>query len=236
MDRYSLTARVYPMILFYLPILFMLLIIGWDITKYVEYSISLGAAGMLSYLLANIGRDGGKTREPELWLIWGGTPTTQLFRWSNSIIDVYSKTRYHAKMQSVCPVSIDVNSQFETSQPHEADEVYRSWTKFIINKTRDISKYSLIFKENMSYGFRRNLWGLKPYSIILILLLMIATYLFFSITLNDWRIECLPKLFFVVECLLFILLLFWLLIVTAKWVSIPASAYAERLLESIDTL
>jgi len=236
MDRYNLTARFYPMMLFYLPVLFMLLTIGWDITKYAQYGTSLGVAGMLSYLLANMGRDAGKQKEPNLWKSWGGAPTTQLFRWSNNVIDVYTKARYHKKMQRACAVPYELDDLFEHDQPYDADEIYRSWTKFVIGQTRDTSKYRLIFKENMSYGFRRNLWGLKPYAIILLLVLMTINYLFFVISVGDWRLECLPVFFFTIESLLFILFLFWIFIVTPKWVSIPAFAYAERLQEAIDTI
>lgn len=236
MDRYTITARFYPMVLFYLPVMFMFLIVGWDITKYVQYGISIGSAGMLTYLLANIGRDAGKSKEQKLWNSWGGAPTTQLFRWSNTIIDPYTKARNQQKMQLLFPVQHIMDANFEMTNPIEADHVYKAWTGYVINHTRDTNKYSLVFRENMSYGFRRNLWGLKPFALILIFMLAIGNYFYFGFLLSDWRLICFPFLFFVIEFLLLTLACFWVFIVTKKWISIPGFAYGERLHQAIDML
>lgn len=236
MDRYSLTARVYPMILFYLPLSVLLVVTVWDFQEYYHYGIPVGLIGVLAYLTSHLGRDAGKKKEADIWCDWGGAPTTQLFRWRDTHLDKHTKTRNHLKMEQLCAVGHSVDEQFERLNPDDADEVYRAWTKFVIGNTRDINKYTLIYKENMGYGFRRNLLGLKPYAIALIISLILATYGFFVYTSGVWTMGQFPEIFFIAEIFLIIILLFWIIRVTEKWVKLTAFAYAERLHEAIETL
>ena len=236
MDRYNLTARIYPMIIFALPLGVFLIVGIWDFQEYYHYGVPIGLLGVFAYLAANLGRDAGKGKEPKLWTRWGGAPTTELFRWRNNTQDRITKTRNHNKMEQLCPAGYQVDEEFESNNESVADEVYKAWTKFIIGKTRDVSKYPLIFRENMSYGFRRNLWGLKPFAILLILLLSCATYAYFGFIGNSWKVGGFPPVFSVAQSFLFLFLVFWIAIVTEKWVSIPAYAYAERLHEAIETI
>lgn len=236
MDRYNLTARIYPMVIFALPLGVFLIVGIWDFQKYYHVGIPIGVLGVFAYLAANLGRDAGKRKEPKLWAGWGGAPSTQLFRWRNDTLDRLTKSRNHEKMQQLCPADYQVDEVFESNNEALADEVYKAWTKFVIGKTRDTSKYPLIFRENISYGFRRNLWGLKPFAILLIILLSGATYVYFGYILDSWRLAEFPPVFAVVQSILFLFLVFWIAVVNKKWVSIPANAYAERLHEAIETL
>ncbi|HCN82983.1 MAG TPA: hypothetical protein DIT07_05085 [Sphingobacteriaceae bacterium] len=192
--------------------------------------------GAMSYLMAQIGRDAGKIKEKELWRSWGGCPSVQFFRWSNSEINSNTKKRYHLKMQTLFQSDVNPDPTFEAVDPTSADEVYQAWTTYLISQTRDIKKYSLLFKENMSYGFRRNLWGLKPYSIALLFLIMGITYCYYCITAQSYNPISYNFLFFIAEGLLLILILLWTLIITPKWIKITSFGYAERLLETIETL
>jgi hypothetical protein len=57
----------------------------------------------------------------------------------------------------------------ENADPPRADSIYRSATKRLIEARRD-SKYKLLHGENASYGFRRNMLGLKPVATTIALL------------------------------------------------------------------
>lgn len=236
MDKYTLTARVYPMIIFYLPLSVLFTIVVWDFHKYFQYGVPAFLLSVFAYLISQFGRDGGKKKEPKLWLEWGGAPTTQLFRWRDNKIDDFTKQKNHVKMENLSPVGFVVDRNYEINNPDLADNVFQSWTKHIIGKTRDKIKYPLIFKENVAYGFRRNLWGLKPYSIVLIIFLMISVYFYFVFSLHSWDPENLPKNFIIAEVYLLIFLIFWLFRITKSWIKVPAFAYAERIHEAIDTL
>jgi hypothetical protein len=236
MDKYTRTARIYPMLIFYLPVAIIALVFSLHFEKISHLLISLGLTSAFSYMMAQRGRDGGKTKEKMLWASWGGCPSIQLFRWSNAEININTKKRYHLKMQSLCRVDNFPNPMVEASDPEAADGVYQAWTKYLISKTRDTKKYALLFNENMSYGFRRNLWGLKPYAITLLTLIMGITYGYFYWISKKFDPRDFGKLFFIAEIILATLILLWILIVTKKWIKIPSFGYAERLLETIESL
>lgn len=236
MDKYNLTARVYPMILFYLPLIVLIIVPNWNLNEYYHYAIPIIVVSALIYLTSHLGRDAGKQKEQKIWKDWGGAPTTQLFRWADLKIDAHTKARNHAKMQILCPVALNYDAVTERQNPAAADEVYHSWTKFLIIKTRDINQHPLIYKENIAYGFRRNLWGLKHSAIIMLLFLMCFAYLYFVYNLGMWKFQDLPRTFIFSEILLLFILLFWVFKFTKSWVKIAAFAYAERLHESIENL
>jgi hypothetical protein len=236
MDRYSLNARIYPIIIFYMPAVILTIIFSFKFDNYIHLLTSFGIVSALSYLFSQLGRDAGKKKERKLWESWGGTPTTQLLRWSNTEISINTKRRYHAKLNLLCPVDGAPDNVYERANPLEADEVYQTWTKYLISRTRDTNKFPLLFKDNISYGFRRNLWGLKAYAILLIIVLMTATYGYYSTTLNTFNISRYPVEFSIAEGILLIMLSFWLIKIKGNWIRIPAFSYAERLLESVEDL
>ena len=84
----------------------------------------------------------------------------------------------------------------------------------------------------MNYGFRRNVLGLRPIGIrVCVVSCLISVAWACFLLYQTWKIT--PE----VSCLLFlsiVLLCFWLFIVSKDWVRIPAYAYAERLVETID--
>jgi len=235
-DKYSLNARFYPMVLFYLPVLLLGILFSLQFDKYTHLLTSLGILGAMSFFLQQIGRDPGKSKERALWKTWGGPPSTRILRWRDDTIDVNTKKRYHLKLQALCPLDVVPNTDFEKQWPIDADSAYEAWAKYLRSKTRDTKKYSLLFTENINYGYRRNLWGLKSYAISLLIFLMVATYGY-----SCWANKIFNPLdfsapFFIGEIMLLILLSLWLLKVRADWVKIPADAYAERLLESTESL
>ena len=124
----------------------------------------------------------------------------------------------------------------ERTDPEAADKVYEAATRTVISMTRDRDRFPLVYKENVNYGFRRNLWGLKPIGLVLSLagavictakgqaLNRSATVLIPSI---DWLMAC-------AVCLGMASL--WIFRIDESWVRVPAEAYAERLFESCKLL
>lgn len=236
MDRYSLNARIYPIVIFYMPAIILAVLFSLKFDKYIHLFTSFGIVGALSYLFSQLGRDGGKTKEKELWKSWGGAPTTQLLRWSNTEININTKKRYHNKLSTLCTLDNLPDANFERSNPNEADEAYQAWTKFLISKTRDNKKFSVLFKDNMNYGFRRNLWGMKNYALSLIVILMAGTFIYYWVTTKSPDPTLYPVEFIIAEGILLVILLFWVFIINKNWIKVPAFAYAERLLETVEEI
>jgi hypothetical protein len=219
-----------------MPAVILAVLFSLKFDKYVHLFTSFGIVGALSYLFSQLGRDGGKKKEKELWKSWGGAPTTQLLRWRNTEINVNTKRRYHSKLNAFCSLYNLPDLNFEQSNPDEADEAYQAWTKFLISKTRDNKKFSVLFKDNMNYGFRRNLWGMKTYAISLIIILMASTIIYYWVTTNTPNVILYPTEFIIAEGILLVILLFWAFVINKNWIKVPAFSYAERLLETIEEI
>jgi len=235
MDKYSLNARIYPVVILLLPLVVIGVTYSLEYEEYIQILSTLGITSALLYFLSNVGRDSGKPKEPKLWQKWGGMPTAQLLSYKNEIIDKHTKQKYHRELQNLSPID-DTSIDFENVDLSEVIEVYKSWTKYLISKTRDTKKYALQFKENISYGFRRNLWGLKTLSIFLLLICMIGNYVFQGIKNGFLSYDTFSVQFFISESILILLLAVWIFIIDSNWIKIPAFAFGERLLESIDSI
>lgn len=231
-DTYTLKARINPIVIFALPGLLLLVTysIKLDAVQPILYSAAI--TGAITYLLSQIGRQQGKKKEKKLWEDWGGPPTTQLLRWRNPVIPNHVKKRYHEALQQRVPVPTIPEPAFESQYPAEADEIYAAWSHYLRGETRDTKTWSLIFKENINYGFRRNLWGMKPAAIILLLLLVIGNYSYNVLQFGDYNLFCFTKCFWLANGILIVFLLLWIFIITKDFVRLTAFAYAERLLEA----
>ena len=121
--------------------------------------------------------------------------------------------------------------QEEAADSAHADEIYSAAVKLQIGKTRDTKKYHLLFKENMHYGFCRNLFAMRPIGIIVDVLGVIA-----SCAAGVWFVHTGdPKITpWVCAAANTIFLFLWIFTVKSEWVKIPAFAYAERLFESTE--
>jgi hypothetical protein len=235
-DNYAVKARLYPVVLLFLPILILGTTASLSFRSSLYIFTSVVVVGSLTYLFSQLGRDRGKLKEPELWSEWGGAPSTQLLRYSNFRIDIHTKRRYHKKLLERCPVSTEPNDTLEKSDPLKADEVYQTWTKFLIAQTRDVAKFSLLFKENVSYGFRRNTWALRPLGIVLCILCLIINYVYWMSVCHTLDPTEFPDLFYYSTAIIMLFIVFWVFIVTKDWVKLPAFSYAERLLECTELI
>jgi hypothetical protein len=241
-DEYTRRARLAPVRLVILPLVLavattIILVFG-DLN-----AISRLGAGVLvgiatnfglMRLLEQFGRDQGKKKEPGLWASWGGAPTTQMFRQRVEMCNPVMRQRYHENMKQLVPDVKAPTAEDEMREPLGADDTYEAWTRFLINQTRDSSRFPLVFTENVNYGFRRNLWGMRPAAIaITILAILLPLYP----TGVAWASKDPPWVLGVLTIALnTCLLVWWLLRITPHWVFIPAKAYAERLLEASDSL
>jgi hypothetical protein len=133
------------------------------------------AIGCCLYFLASLARARGKLAETKLLMAWGGWPTTIMLRHRDSSIDPVTKSRYHHALATMLgrpmPTAIE-----ESANTDGADDIYRSATKLLIEARRGHA-FQMIEDENASYGFRRNLFGLKSIAAGVALLAAITTAL-----------------------------------------------------------
>jgi hypothetical protein len=172
-DRYSFRARLQPALLTLLPAA--IGIFAWTGTG-VKWQSALwtlfGTAGG-TFFLAILARNSGKQIEPGLWRSWGGAPTTQLLRHSGSANSIM-RERWHTALSKLLGKPFPT-AQEETADPTGADDIYNAAVKLQIGRTRDTKTYHLLFKENIHYGFCRNLFAMRSTGIIVAILGVIAS-------------------------------------------------------------
>ncbi len=233
-DSYARRARLMPVLLVVLPV--GLALAAWFPEERAGWGVlaGLAAAGGLVALFAEVGRDRGKKKERELFQRWSGTPTTRLLRHGDGALNPVTRSRYHRQLAALIPHLALPTADDERADPTAADQVYDSCVHFLRERTRDRARFALVFAENVSYGFRRNLWAMRAAGLTLAVL---GTALCAMRVGLDWRgtstVLPVPAGALLANAALLAL---WLLRITPAWVRIPADGYAERLLAACDIL
>lgn len=233
-DGYERKARLYPALLIVMPVAVVTCCgVGSSLTIVkLLLGIIVACGGLL--LLSQVARDAGKRKEHMLFDRWGGMPSVCICRHSDDTVDGITKSRYHQRMAVMVPGTRVLSREEELADPTAADQIYTAWSTFIRVNTRDTKKYPLLFQENISYGYRRNVWGMKPVGVTVTAVSLASAALWACYAYKTTGSISLELIISGAVCA--ILLLLWIFHFTAEWVRIPANAYAERLVEAIDSL
>jgi len=228
-DYYSIRARLQPALLALLPAAIGIFAwtgpgVKWESALWTLF----GTAGG-TYFLAIIARNSGKYIEPGLWQSWGGAPTTQMLRHAGPANPVM-RERWHKTLSKLVGKSFPTKQE-EAANPASADDVYNAAVKLQIGKTRDTKKFHLLYKENIQYGFCRNLYAMKTTGIIVAIFGFMA-----CIAAAFWFIRSgTPKIApWACSAINLLFLFWWFFVIKSEWVKVPAFAYAERLFESTE--
>jgi hypothetical protein len=235
LDPYSRQARLYPALIVICPAA--LLILAWFPALWTTLGViaSLASSFGLSLLLSQVARDRGKRLEPALYESWGGKPSVALLRHHDLRIDEHTKARYREFLGAHLPELRLPTAVEEEADPKAADRAYQSATAWLLTQTRDTKRFAILFKENISFGFRRNLWGLKPIGLVVVLAACIVGTAVIGYRFWAGQIVPAPDVV-IVTAGLWVLLIIWVALVTPEWVRIPADAYGAQLLAACDTL
>jgi len=234
-DRYQWNARVLPALVTLFP--FGLAVLAWvdkpaDVFK--PLLVAVMGSGLL-VTLANIARDMGNKAEDQLLKDWGSWPTTRLLRHSDSTLSVELKARYHAALVKLVPrVAAMPTPADEQADPKEADAIYESCVAYVRAITRDQHSFAILYAENIEYGYRRNMLGLRPLGIGSAL---IGACVCILKLVTDWSSGRELSAVALISGLLCLLQLgIWQFAISKSYVKVGADAYAERLLDAIDVL
>ncbi len=183
--------------------------------------------------LAQSGRDKGYEKQPGLFKKWGGMPSMAIFRHTDNRLDKITKAKYHKQLTHLVEGSTAPTIEQEEADPASADEIYTAWSNYLRTNTRG-EKFPLVRQELINYGYRRNVYGMRPRGILGSFLSLgtcaIGLYFVYRSTSQYDEALILAGAFSLVLSLL------WIFQFTANWVRIPAVAYAERLAESVEIL
>lgn len=160
LDAYSLKARFFPALLALIPTLAALaILISWSKFGLTNLIVTV-AIPVLVYAAADIARRLGKSIEEQIYKQSGGKPSVTMLRYSDDTFDAAAKAHYCAFLSSKINQPPPTEKR-ERDDPEVADAFYDRAGAWLRENTRSATKFPVLFNENITYGFRRNLLGLK---------------------------------------------------------------------------
>lgn len=227
-DAYGRNARLRPALLTLFPLIVTIAVWCPNLYTFAASLISVATACGIMLLLADYARTLGRAVEQRFYSKWGGKPTTILFRHNDSTIDADTKNRYARFLSQHIKGWTRPTSEEEIHNPAAADQRYDSAIRWLLEYTRDKKTYALVFNENITYGFRRNIYGLKPFGLIIAALSFLANAAAIYVTASFVPVH-------IGSTVVALLAVFaWLFIVSEIWVRDAADAYAVRLLAACE--
>jgi hypothetical protein len=165
-DAYTIRARIFPALLAALPgIALAAVMVSWRHVG-LSHVVATGAVAVLLYAFADVARWRGKRLEDSLYLEIDGKPSTAMLRHRDTRLDAGTKDRWLDFLQTWLQEPAPTAAA-EQADPAAADSFYERCGNWLRERTRDQKKFKLVFEENVTYGFRRNLLGLKWPGLIL---------------------------------------------------------------------
>lgn len=198
-DTYDIKARYAPGLIVALPFL----ITFWTCFHNEAKALSGPLGGVISiivwYLMSVSVRFCGKRIEQNLWITWGGAPSSILVLWSDKRLGVDLKIKYHEMAEKTLGMPMP-NKALEQSNPQETADLIDQVFHRVKGILRQYDKDGLWSVANAEYGFARNLYGSRLIwlSICILMTTTSATLIYFSysslkligLTLNLLNLFC----------------------------------------------
>lgn len=231
LDHYAWRARLQPALVTLLPLAAAAFACVQPAVGWIPALWSfLGTTGF-TYFLATTARNRGKAIEPALWRFWGGAPTTQLLR-HRGPANPELRERWHKYLAKLLGKPMPTADQ-ERGHPEQADVTYEAAIRLLIGKTYDKARFPFPYRDNVNYGFCRNLYGLKPIGVSVSAMGLIICLVAAAWALRGGKDFGIPAGAAVVNLGF---LVWWLTVATRKWVQVPAMSYAQHLLQCTEEL
>ena len=131
-----------------------------------------------AFVLAQIARDAGKAIEAPLWASWGGPPTVRMLRHRDTTFAPGSKVLIHRHLARLGIIDHLPTAVEEHHDPARADEDYQTCSDWLRRKALELkakSPFDVVHSENISYGYRRNILGIKKYGLTIVAIALVIT-------------------------------------------------------------
>lgn len=180
-DTYVIRARLIPAVMALASGIALALVLARYSDPGLPEIIAAVVALMLVSMLADFARRHGQRIEPRLFAEMGGKPSTIMLRHRDQDIAPATKARLHEFLGTALGASAPT-AEAEANDLQSADAFYAEAGDWLRAQTgNDKQRYHLVFAELTSYGFRRNLYGLRRIGFLVAVLtgLLSGTILFF---------------------------------------------------------
>lgn len=228
LDQYDRKARLQPAILIVAPAILFALV-------WIPQVRTLGGVAILGVislaavtLLLSWVRFRGRRVERRM-VGRDDFPSTRILRHRDTTLDPATKERIHVCLRAKA-LNVPTARQ-EKAGADKADAAYRSCVAWLLEQTRDDRLLQL---ENMEYGFRRNMRGIRwpAFTIAALALLLDLVTLAGrpGLTAEQMALGLLLAALLMAGCAL------WLLVVNDQFVEDASLTYARRLIAAAETL
>lgn len=226
MDRYDRNARLSPALITLLPVFLFVFVWFQEVWTISGAVTSLIVASGILYALTRLVRRLGHRVEQKLGERVGTLHTARLLSLTDDRLSAHMKKRCRSFIEAKSGVPLPSKEQ-EVNDARSADEARLVAIKWLLNYTRSKSSETLLLDENISYGFARNLFGLKPLGLAISGLVCVGSIWFLANTDPGSS----TFLMGIALCgASFLAFLLWLFLVTESSVERASQLYAEKIL------
>jgi hypothetical protein len=234
LDKYEWQARLVPGMLAIFPVAVTITALGLRHGSVVSVIASLLSLAGGAVFLADVVRRLGVAAQRRLWADWGGAPTTIALRLRQPATNTVQRDIWRAAVEKVSGVRL-ASFRSESANPEKADQAINTAVSRLRELTRGNGFY-LLQAESRSYGYRRNLYGVRIVGRIVALLGVLSTLGFALWPLihgHHLDFQSTTVLGLLVNALV---VLGWWLLPTSGQVKEAGDKYAHQLLEAAVTL
>jgi hypothetical protein len=162
LDEYDREARLVPALLALLPLVLAAVGLGFEKNAILVTVVGILLAVGLPMIVAKQVANRGRALEESLFAKWGGPPTTLalLLPAIGPAGEVLRQRR--ARLEHLTGIGLPTASTLT----HTDADVYKAAVRWLIENTRDRSKFPVVWAELKSYGFERNLLGMRTVGVI----------------------------------------------------------------------
>lgn len=222
-DEYSWKARIAPVLIATSPLISVAYYLPQiTVALSVIPVLLVAAAGLLA---GHITRFFGKTAETRLSRTWDGLPTVRGLRYRSDVPEAIFKIR-RRDVERIAGVRLPTKRE-EERDPIGSDIRYDDAVRRCLPQLSK-AKHPLLTIENIDYGFRRNLFGLRPAA-----LTIVALSILLNVALGMHLGMLISPVSVTIDALLLIVGLVWIFVVRSRWVEQQANTYADRFFRSI---
>ncbi|RST84688.1 hypothetical protein EJC49_19570 [Aquibium carbonis] len=232
LDAYIIRARLFPAILAISPFIALIAVtVSWD-TLSLPQVITTVAVGVLFFAFADLARRMGKRTEKNIFKATGGIPSNTLLMRSDKTFDPTTQERYRKFVSELIGERAPTAKQ-EAQDPAAARAYYIRADNWLRENTRDHGQFKLLFEENVTYGFRRNLYGIKWAALALNLAVLMACGVI--LYLDKFSADTLKQVA-MIGAFAAVHALYFFFVVTLRSVVAASDQYARQLILSSETL
>jgi hypothetical protein len=231
LDKYERYARVAPGVLALLPVVVTVTALGYRQVPVVSVVVSLLSLAGGPVVLADTVRQFGQRAQDKLWSAWGGSPTTLALHLRETSTNSVQRDIWRGAAEKVSGVTLASRAS-ELRNPKKADETIEAAVARLRQVTRGEQQFTLLQAENRSYGFQRNLYGVRWFGRIMAILGLLVIGGFMGWHLSGKGHVSVPTADILGLLLNGAVLLGWFVLPSAKRVRTAGDKYAHQLLHA----